>query len=174
MQPSKECLDLIKSEEGCILHAYHGRADRPGLLTIGYGIIQYPDGSPVKLGDIITQVKADDLLYNEVNKKASVIDAALTHAGVTLKQNQFDSLVDFAYNEGVEGLIFKSTLFKKVLANPNDPTISSYVKSKGRAAINSCEFLKWVYANGVVVEDLIERRMRDADLYAGRAYALKS
>ena len=64
---------------------------------------------------------------------------------------QFDALVSFAYNVGV-GNFAKSTLLKKVNANPNDPTIRS-------------EFEKWNKANGRVLKGLVTRRKEEADLY---------
>lgn len=51
-----------------------------------------------------------------------------------ITQNQFNTLVSLAYNIGV-GAFGRSTLLRKVNANPNDPTIGA-------------EFLKWVNAGG--------------------------
>lgn len=175
MEHSNQCLKLAETEEGCKLKAYHGRADRPGLYTIGFGTIQYPNGKVVMPGDTCTQEEANQWLDLGLTQRASIIDAAITHAGKTLSQNQFDSLVDFAYNEGVEGLVYKSTLFKKALANSLDPSIWQYsLDTRGVPQVNSCEFLKWVYAAGVIVDDLIWRRAREADMYAGKPFKFKA
>lgn len=175
MEHSNQCLKLAKTEEGCVLRAYYGKADKPGLYTIGYGTIQYPKGRVVMPGDTCTQEEADDWLDWGLTTRASLIDATLTHAGKTITQAMFDSLTDFAYNEGVEGLIYKSTLWKKVLVNPNDPSIWQYSLDKhGVPQVNSCEFLKWVYAAGEIVDDLIWRRSREADMFAGKPFKFKA
>jgi lysozyme len=70
MKPSQRCIDLIKSEEGCVLHAY---PDQGGKWTAGYGIIEYPDGTPVKKGDTLTQERADELLEWQVEIKSQSV-----------------------------------------------------------------------------------------------------
>ena len=50
---------LIKQFEGCRLEAYK---DSAGIPTIGYGNTYYPDGTKVKIGDKITQQRAEELL----------------------------------------------------------------------------------------------------------------
>ena len=68
-----------------------------------------------------------------------------------ISQSQFDALVSFAYNLGT-GALQKSTLIKKVNANPKDVTIAD-------------EFLKWNKANGIVLAGLTKRRQAEANLY---------
>lgn len=51
--------DLIKKWEGCRLTAYICPA---GKVTIGWGSTCYENGAPIRLGDKITQDKADYLL----------------------------------------------------------------------------------------------------------------
>jgi lysozyme len=60
-------------------------------------------------------------------------------------------VTSFAYNVGV-GALGDSTLLKKLKVNPNDPAIRD-------------EFMKWVYAGGVVLPGLVTRRKAEADLY---------
>ncbi len=143
------CVNLIKSFEGLSLKAYHGAADKPGIDTIGYGSIRYPDGRPVKVGDPdITNEQAVSMLKYEIEQKVKAIDPLLRD---DLTPNQFAALISFAYNLG-EGALKTSTLRKKVNANPNDKSIRA-------------EFMKWVYANGKQVKGLIRRRAAEADLY---------
>ena len=61
-----------------------------------------------------------------------VSDVNLVIIDTSLFQNQFDALISFTWNEGIEHLK-ESTLLKKVLLNPKDELIE-------------IEFLKWVYA----------------------------
>lgn len=144
MKPSETCYDLIKGFEGRRLRAYQ---DSVKIWTIGYGTTFYPDGSPVKQGDSITEERADFLLKWQVLEKSGAVDALVK--GVN--QNQFNALVSFAYNVGA-GALKKSTLLKKLLVNPNDPTIAA-------------EFLKWNKAGGKELPGLTKRRQAEADLY---------
>ena len=48
--------EMIKSFEALSLKAYHGKADRAGVWTIGWG---HTKG--VKPGDVITREKAEEL-----------------------------------------------------------------------------------------------------------------
>lgn len=145
MKLNKEGADLIKSFEGCKLKAYQCSAMK---WTIGYGNTFYEDGKPVKMGDAITQQKAEQLFEIIANEFADKV-AKLVPSHIT--PNQFGALTSFAYNCGVVNLQ-KSTLLKKVNANHNDPTIMA-------------EFLKWNKANGKVLAGLTRRREAEANLY---------
>ena len=131
--------------EGCRLEAYLCPASVP---TIGYGSTYYEDGRPVKLGDAITQERADQLFEAIAEDFAKRVRSFLT---VGLNENQFSALVSFTYNVGVANLK-KSTLLKKVNINPLDPTITD-------------EFLKWNKAGGKVLAGLTRRREEEAKLY---------
>ena len=138
-------LRLLAKHEGLSLKAYKCPA---GVWTIGYGNTYYEDGTKVKEGDIITKQRAEELLRIIANDFATKVDA-LVKPKLTLQQ--FDALVSFAYNVGTANFA-KSTLLKKVNANPLDPTIRA-------------EFEKWNKANGKVYKGLVTRRKEEADLY---------
>lgn len=145
MKLNKTGADLIKSFEGCKLTAYKCSANKE---TIGYGNTFYEDGSPVKLGDTITQERAESLFVMISDSFAAKVKPLITSA---VNENQFSSLVSFAYNCGIANLK-SSTLLRKVNANPNDPTIRN-------------EFAKWNKAGGKVLAGLTRRRKAEADLY---------
>jgi lysozyme len=149
MQLGKDGLNLIKSFEGLYLESYLCPAN---VWTIGYGSILWPDKKPVQPGQKITMDQAEKLLAHEVTEKTREIAAILPPS---INQNQFDSLLSFAYNLGT-GALKNSTLLKKVKANPNDPTIRD-------------EFMKWNKARvkGKLTElkGLTRRRKAEADLY---------
>jgi lysozyme len=145
MTLNKAGADLIKSFEGCKLKAYQCSAKK---WTIGYGNTFFEDGTPVKIGDAITQDKAEKMFALIADEFAGKV-AKLVTSNVT--DNQFGSLVSFAYNCGVVNLQ-KSTLLKKVNVNPNDPTIRA-------------EFMKWNRAGGKVLAGLTRRREAEANLY---------
>jgi lysozyme len=143
---SQKGLDLIKQFEGLKLKPYLCPAS---ICTIGYGNTYYPDGSKVKLTDpAITAQKAEELLKFLVQSYEKGVDSFCRD---DINQNQFDALTSFAYNVGV-GNLQKSTLIKKVNANPNDPAIR-------------LEFMKWNKGAGKVLAGLTRRRQAEADLY---------
>lgn len=143
---SDNLIDLIKSSEGFRSKPY---LDGGGVPTIGYGSTYHLDGSKVTMKDSpITQEQAIELLKKQLPERVNEVNSLLK---VILNQNQFDSIMDFAYNLGV-GHLQKSNLLRVINANPNDSTIKS-------------EFLKWIYDNGKVVQGLVNRRNKEYSLY---------
>jgi len=138
-------LELIEHFEGLKLKAYK---DSVGIWTIGVGTIIYPNGIKVKEGDTCTKEQAFEYLQHDLTQKETAVSKLVK---VPLSQNQFDSLVSFAYNLG-EGSLGKSTLLKKVNKNPKDVTVKD-------------EFLKWSKANGVTLAGLLRRRRSEAHLW---------
>lgn len=135
---------LIKTYEGLKLKAYKCSA---GVPTIGYGATFYENGTKVKMTDVITKERAEQLFdYHSklfADKVAKVVPV--------LTDNQFSALVSFAYNVGI-GALKSSTLLKKVKANPLDLSIES-------------EFMKWNKAGGKVIKGLTTRRNAEWELY---------
>jgi lysozyme len=145
MKLNQAGINLMHEFEGCKLTAYLCPANK---WTIGYGNTYYETGKPVKLGDTITQERADELFNMIAEDFAKRVRTLLK---TVLNENQFSALVSFAYNCGVANLN-KSTLLRKVNANPNDPSITN-------------EFLKWDKANGQPLAGLTRRRTAEAKLY---------
>ena len=105
---SKNGLDIIKEFESFRAKAYLCPAQIP---TIGYGSTYYEDGTKVTLKDKpITEERATELLEFIANKTFS--ENINKVVKVPLNQNQFDSLVSFAYNIGNKNFNW-STLLKK-------------------------------------------------------------
>ena len=138
-------IDLIKSFEGFESKAYKCPA---GVVTIGYGATYWLDGSKIVIGQTITEEKAVELLKAMLVSYNKAVDS-MTRDNIT--QGQFNALVSFAYNCGVNALK-GSTLLKKVNLNPNDPSIEK-------------EFLKWNKANGKVLSGLTNRRIAESKMY---------
>jgi len=135
----------IRKFEGLKLQAYKCPA---GVWTIGWGSTFYENGSPVREGDKITIDRADRLLFEMVMKFEISVRGLVKSK---LNDNQIGALTSFAFNVGV-GNLKKSTLLKKVNANPNDPTIRA-------------EFMRWTRAGGKQLKGLVTRREAEADLY---------
>jgi lysozyme len=146
MRLDKKGYDLIKEFEGLKLKPYLCSASVP---TIGYGSTYYENGKKVKLTDApITKERADDLFEIVADDFAKRV---LPLIKKPLTQNQFNSIVSFAFNLGVRALQ-NSTLLRLVNINPNDANIAK-------------EFLKWNKAGGVVVKGLTNRRIKESALY---------
>lgn len=143
---SQKGLEVIKQFEGLSLKPY---VCAGGINTIGYGNTYYTNGKKVSLQDKpITKEQAEELLKHSLSTYEKAVDSFCRD---DISQNQFDALVSFAYNLGT-GALQKSTLIKKVNANPQDPTIKA-------------EFLKWNKASGRVLAGLTRRRQAEANLY---------
>ena len=139
MSLSANGLALIKTLEGLRYNAYQCSA---GVWTIGYG---HTKG--VKKGDTCTISEATQWLLEDVAEAENAVNSQR----LNINQNQFDALVSFCFNVGVEA--FKdSTLLKRIKANPNDTTISG-------------EFAKWRFASGKEVAGLVNRRKEESKLY---------
>ncbi len=143
---SQKGLELIKQFEGLSLVPY---VCSGGINTIGFGNTYYTNGKKVTLQDKpITKQQAEELLKFSLSTYEKAVDSFCRD---DISQSQFDALVSFAYNLGT-GALQKSTLIKKVNANPKDVTIAE-------------EFMKWNKANGKVLVGLTKRRQAEANLY---------
>lgn len=138
---SENGLKFLMNNEGVVLHPY---LDTKGIPTIGVGNTYYEDGSKVKMTDPpITEKRAMEL-FKFVLKQYEL--AVYSNTRDDINQNQFDSLVSFTYNIGVNG--FKnSTLLKRINAKANDNSIRS-------------GFMMWSKP-----KEIIGRRTREADLF---------
>jgi lysozyme len=146
MKTGKAGIEMIKTFEGFRGAPYKCPA---GIPTIGYGATFYPNGKKVTMSDAaITEEQATELLANMLVSFEKYVDSYCIDS---ITQNEFDSLVSFAYNLGPANLK-SSTLLKKVNANPNDESIR-------------LEFIKWVKAGGKTLKGLVRRREAEANLY---------
>ena len=143
---SNNLIELIKKFEGFSAKPYLCPAK---VVTIGYGNTFYADGTKVKLTDApINETQAVELLKHTLGQYEKAVDS---YCRDDINQNQFDALVDFAYNCG-NGNLKSSTLLKKVNANPNDLTIG-------------LEFAKWNKGGGKILNGLVKRRAAESELY---------
>lgn len=130
MKINKEGFELIKSFEGCRLVAYDdlqpnktitSMSQVKGTLTIGYG-----HTAGVKVGMVINQSQADNMLKSDLKKHEKHV---ADNVKIALNENQFSALVSFCYNCGVGNL---RTLAKNRTAEQIADAILLYNKSKGK------------------------------------------
>lgn len=133
---------LIEKYEGCVLHTYF---DVVGVATIGYGCT----GPEAKLGRVITQAQADQMLSDRLANEFEPAVINLTKT-VPPTQGQFDAMVSLAFNVGTGGLGHSSVLTKHLARD-----------WKGAAAA----FALWNKAGGRVLDGLVRRRVDEAKMY---------
>lgn len=136
---------IIKKYEGLRLKSYLCPSQ---IWTIGYGATFYENGSRVQPNETITIDRADKLLLMQVKLFTDEVKRVVKS---NINENQLGALVSFCFNVG--GAAFgRSTLCRKVNANPNDPTIRD-------------EFMRWTRGGGKVLPGLVKRRQEEANLY---------
>ena len=129
--------DKLKEFEGLRTEAY---LDPAGVLTIGYG----HTGHDVRPGDVISKYWAEHLLKADLYDVEKAVDGL----GVKFNQPQFDAMVSFAFNLGINKLR-TSTLLK-------------LIKEGGSYSDIRREFKKWVWAGGKKLKGLELRREWEA------------
>jgi lysozyme len=132
MTYSKTGLQLTESFESCPLKSYQ---DIGRVWTIAYGHTR-------GVGPGLTCIQAQAVAW--VNEDAGFCEAAVNDLVIiTLTQGEFDGLVDFCINCGIEA--FKGSTMLRLLNDGN---------REGAAA----EFDKWDHVQGKVCAGLLRRR----------------
>lgn len=134
-----------KPEDKKWLNAY---LDSGGVWTIGVGTIKYPNGKPVKKGDVITPEQVTEYFLYEIRNKVERVNF---YTRDDISQANFNALVDLSYNIGTMALQ-TSTLLKMVNADPKNPLIVN-------------KFCDWRFDNGKEEKGLLRRRMSNAYMY---------
>lgn len=140
MKINSKGLILLKSFEGFETEAYQ---DSVGVWTVGYG----HTGDDVYGGLSVTPSEIDELLYKDLERFESGVDALVT---AEINENQFSALVCFSFNVGLHNLE-SSHLLQKV--NDNDFSGASE------------EFGRWNKAGGKELLGLTRRRAAEKALF---------
>lgn len=157
MRASQKATDLIHSFESLKLKAYKDPGSKNGLpITNGWGTTRDEDGSPISLGAIWTKAKADRLWARDLVVTEHGVNLLIGNAPTT--QNQFDALVSFAYNVGLD--IDDDTLAEGL----GDSKLLKYHLA-GQFDIAASAFASWKYNDGKVMNGLIRRRAAESALY---------
>lgn len=131
---------LIKGFEKLRLVGY---ADEGGVPTAGWG----HTGSEVVVGQAYALSQANAWFIGDTSKAVAAVDA---EAPASITQNQFDALVSFGFNVGINAEAH-STLMRLV--------------QSGDLADAAAEFGKWNHVNGVVSDGLTARRAAERALF---------
>lgn len=143
-----ETIQHVRRWEGLKLTAYPDPGSRNGEpYTVGFG--HTSDGHmKVYRGLTITPAQAEAALEYDLNETATAVDELVK---VSLTDNQFGTLVSFAFNVGLKAFK-RSSLLKRV--------------NKGELDAVPAELAKWKYNDGKVMTGLVNRRAAEAGLWA--------
>lgn len=139
MEASEMLVEKLKEMEGLRLEAY---LDPAGVPTIGYGHTR-----GVRMGDRISRYWAEDLLRRDLR----VAEDGVNALGVAKTQGQFDALVSFVFNLGIERLE-QSTLLRRIRDGDSRKAITA-------------EWMRWVYADGKRLKGLEKRRAWEVERF---------
>jgi lysozyme len=153
MNLSDEGLQFIADHEGFRGELYNDAANH---CTIGYGHLVHRgpcDGSESEeFQNGITQERGREILRQDAQ---NAVDAVNRHVQVNLNQAQFDTLVSFTFNSGVNAFA-NSTLLEEI-NNQNFDQVPD-------------ELRRWVHAGGERVQGLVNRREDEVDLFVNGEY----
>jgi lysozyme len=147
MRISQRGVDLIKRHEGLRLQAYR---DAVGVVTIGYGHTR-----KARIGQVISAGDAEALLRADIEDFEAGVARLVTRP---IKQSQFDALVSFAFNIGLD------IDADRQAEGLGDSTLLALVNA-GREQDAAIEFLRWNKAGGRPLLGLTRRRLVEAQLY---------
>ncbi|MBF1227436.1 MAG: lysozyme, partial [Haemophilus parainfluenzae] len=136
---------LIGNAEGCMQKPYQCPAD---VLTVGIGTTDAVER--INRNKIYTLQEVAELYTKGIKQAEKCVN---TYAnGQAMPQGAFDALVSITFNAGC-GNLKNSTLFK--------------MARKGYSKAMCGQFERWIYANGVPLKGLIERRQKEKALCLG-------
>ena len=137
-------VELIKEFEGCHLNAYPDPLTKGPPITIGWGSTKDFDGTPFKIGRVITQKYADTLLEFDLKNRFLPSLQRIPYWS-EMNENQQGAILSFAYNLGAN-----------FYGSSNFNTITRVLKNKEWSKVPDALYL---YHNpGTSVEVGLKRR----------------
>jgi lysozyme len=145
-------LGAVKRREGVVLTMYH---DSAGLPTIGVGhLLTHEELTTGKLRievdwhQGITEAQAEDLLRQDL----AAAEEAVSEVTVPLTQQQYDTLVSFAFNVG--GQAFRASTLLRLL-------------NAGQYQAVPAQLRRWIHSAGRVDPVLVRRREDEVRQWMG-------
>ncbi len=137
-------INLIKTFEGCHLNSYPDPLTKSLPITIGWGSTKDFDGTPFKIGRVITQKYADALLEFDLKNRFLPKLSKIPYWR-EMNENQQGAILSFAYNLGAD-----------FYGSSNFNTITRVLKDKEWSKVPDALYL---YRNpGTRVESGLARR----------------
>lgn len=154
MRTSAHGIAVMHYFESCKLTAYPDPGSKDGRpWTIGWG----HTGPEVRKGLAWTQAQADAAFVEDLRK---LEQGVLSLVKVPVTQGQFDALVSFAYNVGLD--IDADTIAKGL----GDSTLLRKLNARDYDGA-ALEFRKWNKNDGKVMRGLVRRRAAEECLFRG-------
>lgn len=156
MKTSKNGIEVLHYFESCELEAYKDKGSVEGLpITIGWG----STGKDIYLGLKWTQEQADKRFERDLDKFEKGV---MSLVKVPLTQGQFDALVSFAYNVGLD------IDLDNVAEGLGDSTLLKLLNNTDYLGASN-QFLKWNKNDGKVMLGLTRRRVAEKALFDGKS-----
>lgn len=156
MKASKNCIEVLHYFESCKLEAYPDPGSVDGNpWTCGWGTT----GSDIKHGVVWTQAYADKRFEKSLE---GFEKGVLQLVKVPLTQGQFDALVSYSYNVGLDIDI------DNVAEGLGDSTLLKLLNNTDYVGAAS-QFLKWNKNDGKVMLGLTRRRVAEKALFEGKS-----
>ncbi len=157
MQISEKGTRLIKQWEGSKQLLYK---DAAGLPTIGVGHLITEEemasgriiihGVSVAFANGLDEEQILSLLDQDLQPAENAVNSRVK---VRLDQNQFDALVSFTFNTGIQA--FADSTLLKTLNQENYAGVPDQLR-------------RWVHADGKVIDGLVNRRENEIKLWLGQ------
>jgi GH24 family phage-related lysozyme (muramidase) len=141
MNISEHGLMLIEQFEGFTSHSFLDTIAKPPVWTVGFG-----ETHGVTSKTTVTRAQATVMLKKHIDADYSPAVNALK---AQINQNQFDALVSLCYNCGPGAMQWQ---------------IGKDVKA-GKMAAAAGDFMRYVYAGGVRIQGLVNRRKAEQNLF---------
>ncbi len=149
MKISDDGIDFIKLFEGFRSHAYYDN----GHYSIGYGTScdknEYPNG--------ITEEKAEELMREDLVEREKAVNNFAEKYKLNLTQGQFDALMSFTYNCGVQWMTVDGRFRQSVI---DGDTGNEFVYNMAL----------WSIDGAAPGHGLLKRRLCEADMYLNGYY----
>ncbi len=147
MSDFSHAINLIRKYEGFNEKAYADPVTGAEPYTIGYGTQFYPDGSPVKRGQLCSKEKALEYLFHEVN----IIDTQLHKLNLGLDDIMRQALISFIHSIGWEPFFYSC-----IVDNLENDNFYAVTEEIGR----------WVFdSDHQIIGNLLERRREEIALF---------
>lgn len=152
MKTSEACIAILKEMEGFAEFPYFDYAQ----YSVGYGTAcekdDYPDG--------ITEEEADALLREYIANAELELNVFANKYEILFSQYQFDALMLFTYNCGSGWMYGESDMRRAVI---NNAYANDFIYA----------YTQWSNAGGQLHTGLINRRLREANMYLNGAYGAR-
>ncbi len=157
MKASDDCIAMLKALEGFAAKPYWDYSQ----YSVGYGTACPSEEDRLRYEEEgISEEEAEMLLRRYVKTSEDYLNLYLIDEyAITLNQNQFDALILFTYNCGTGWIVDSVSTLRDAIVNGATGNDFLYPISR------------WCFAGGSVQTFLLDRRMKEANVYLNGVYS---